>query len=107
MVAAVISLSFVLVGAWTRVSCAASFIFFKIQNAVMKGGIRPTEEVELAGMDMPEMGALAYPDFLEQEVITLSIFIPFAMFYMHQPIKLDYLWAGLCILGAVYFIFRS
>jgi len=42
-----------------------------------------------------------------QEVITLSIFIPFAMFYMHQPIKLDYLWAGLCILGAVYFIFRS
>ena len=42
-----------------------------------------------------------------QEVITLSIFVPFAMFYMQQPIKLDYLWAGLCILGAVYFIFRS
>lgn len=42
-----------------------------------------------------------------QEVITLSIFVPFAIFYMQQPIKLDYLWAGLCLLGAVYFIFRS
>ena len=42
-----------------------------------------------------------------QEVITLAVFVPFALFYMHQPIKLDYLWAALCILGAVYFIFRS
>ena len=42
-----------------------------------------------------------------QEVITLSVFIPFAMLYMHQPIKLDYLWAGCCLLGAVYFVFRS
>ncbi len=42
-----------------------------------------------------------------QEAITLSIFIPFAIIYMKQPLKLDYLWAGLCILGAVYFIFRS
>ncbi len=42
-----------------------------------------------------------------QEVITLSVFIPFALFYMQQPLKLDYLWAGLCIMGAVYFIFRS
>jgi uncharacterized protein (DUF486 family) len=42
-----------------------------------------------------------------QEVITLSVFVPFALFYMNQPIKLDYLWAGLCLLGAVYFIFRS
>ena len=42
-----------------------------------------------------------------QEVITLSVFVPFAMFYMHQPLKLDFLWAGLCLLGAVYFIFRS
>jgi uncharacterized protein (DUF486 family) len=41
-----------------------------------------------------------------QEVVTLSVFVPFAIFYMGQPIKLDYLWAGLCILGAVYFIFR-
>ena len=42
-----------------------------------------------------------------QEVITLAVFVPFAIFYMQQPLKLDYLWAGLCILGAVYFIFRG
>jgi len=42
-----------------------------------------------------------------QEVITLSVFAPFAVFYMHAPLKWDYLWAGLCLMGAVYFIFRS
>ena len=42
-----------------------------------------------------------------QEVITLSVFGPFAVFYLDQPLKWDYLWAGLCMLGAVYFIFRS
>jgi uncharacterized protein len=42
-----------------------------------------------------------------QEVITLSVFVPFAVFYMHKPLRLDYLWAALCILGAVYFLFRS
>ena len=42
-----------------------------------------------------------------QEVITLSIFVPFAIFYLKEPIKLDYLWAGLCMVGAVYFIFRD
>jgi uncharacterized protein (DUF486 family) len=42
-----------------------------------------------------------------QEVITLTVFVPFAMFYMNQPFKLDYVWAGLCLMGAVYFIFRS
>jgi len=41
-----------------------------------------------------------------QEVITLVVFVPFAVLYMRQPIRLDYLWAGLCILGAVYFVFR-
>lgn len=41
-----------------------------------------------------------------QEVITLSVFIPFALLYMRQPMKLDYLWAGICLLLAVYFIFR-
>ncbi|WP_371747984.1 DMT family protein [Hahella aquimaris] len=41
-----------------------------------------------------------------QEVITLSVFIPFAFFYMKEPLRLDFLWAGLCILGAVFFIFR-
>ena len=42
-----------------------------------------------------------------QEVITLVVFVPFAMLFMNAPLKLDYLWAGLCMLGAVYFIFRS
>jgi uncharacterized protein len=42
-----------------------------------------------------------------QEVITLSVFVPFVLFYMGQQIKLDYLWAGLCLLGAVYFVFRT
>jgi uncharacterized protein (DUF486 family) len=42
-----------------------------------------------------------------QEVITLAVFMPFAIYYMHQPIKLDFLWAGLCLMGAVYFMFRT
>ena len=42
-----------------------------------------------------------------QEVITLGVFVPFAVFYMRQPPKLDFLWAGLCLLGAVYFMFRA
>ena len=42
-----------------------------------------------------------------QEVLALTVFVPFAVLYMREPLKLDYLWAGLCILAAVYFIFRS
>ena len=42
-----------------------------------------------------------------QEVITLAVFVPFAVFYLGEPVKLDYAWAGLCMVGAVYFIFRS
>lgn len=42
-----------------------------------------------------------------QEVITLSVFVPFAIYYMKEPLKLDYLWAGLCLLGAVFFMFRD
>ena len=42
-----------------------------------------------------------------QETITLSVFVPFAIYYMGQPFKLDYIWAALCLVGAVYFIFRS
>jgi hypothetical protein len=41
-----------------------------------------------------------------QETITLAVFVPFAVLYMRQPLKLDFLWAGLCLMGAVYFIFR-
>ncbi|MFG5777649.1 DMT family protein [Comamonas sp. J-3] len=42
-----------------------------------------------------------------QEVITLAVFVPFSVWFLGQPLKLDYLWAGLCLLGAVYFVFRS
>ena len=44
---------------------------------------------------------------IAQEVITLAVFVPFAVLYMYQPLKWDYLWAGLCMVGAVYFIFRG
>ena len=42
-----------------------------------------------------------------QEIIALSVFVPFAVFYMHQPLRLDYLWAAVCLVGAAYFIFRG
>jgi uncharacterized protein (DUF486 family) len=42
-----------------------------------------------------------------QEVITLAVFVPFAVLYMRQPLKMDFLWAGLCLVGAVYFVFRA
>ncbi|WP_438951320.1 DMT family protein [Porticoccus sp.] len=42
-----------------------------------------------------------------QEVITLSVFVPFSVMYLKEPLKLDYLWAGLCLMGAVYFMFRD
>jgi uncharacterized protein (DUF486 family) len=60
----------------------------------------PANRIGFTVMTLPQLKIL-------QEVITLSVFVPFAVFYMHQPIKLDYLWAGLCILGAVYFMFRN
>ncbi len=44
---------------------------------------------------------------ITQEVITLAVFIPFAVFYMGEPFKTDYIWAGLCLIGAVYFMFRN
>lgn len=51
--------------------------------------------------------ALTLPQLkILQEVITLTVFVPFAMIYMQQPFKLDFVWAGMCLLGAVYFMFR-
>lgn len=55
------------------------------------------------GFTMMSLGQLK----ILQEVITLSVFVPFAVFYMHQPLKLDFLWAGICLMGAVYFMFRT
>ena len=42
-----------------------------------------------------------------QECITLAVFVPFSLFYMNQPLKMNYIWASLCLVGAVYFIFKS
>jgi uncharacterized protein (DUF486 family) len=60
----------------------------------------PANRTGFTAMTLPQLKIL-------QEVITLAVFVPFAVFYMHQPIKLDYLWAALCMLGAVYFVFRK
>ena len=59
----------------------------------------PANRIGYTAMTLPQLKIL-------QEVITLTVFVPFVLFYMRQPLKLDYLWAALCMLGAVYFIFR-
>lgn len=56
-----------------------------------------------AGFTVLSLGQLK----IIQEVITLAVFVPFAWLYMKEPLKLDYLWAGFCLLGAVFFMFRS
>jgi uncharacterized protein (DUF486 family) len=60
----------------------------------------PANRIGATAFSLPQLKIL-------QEVITLTVFVPFVIFYMKQPLKWDYLWAGLCILGAVYFIFRD
>jgi uncharacterized protein len=60
----------------------------------------PANRIGYTVMDLSKLKIL-------QEVISLTVFVPFLLFYMGQPIKLDYLWAALCIFGAVYFIFRT
>ena len=60
----------------------------------------PANRIGFSAMSLSQLKIL-------QEVITLTVFVPFAVFYMRQPFKLDFLWAGLCLLGAVYFMFRS
>jgi uncharacterized protein len=60
----------------------------------------PANRVGFTVMTLPQLKIL-------QEVITLTVFIPFMLLYMRQPLKLDYLWASLCMFGAVYFIFRK
>ena len=59
----------------------------------------PANRIGYTSLSLPQLKIL-------QEVITLSVFVPFSLLYMKEPLKLDYLWAALCILGAVYFMFR-
>jgi hypothetical protein len=60
----------------------------------------PANRIGYTVMTLPQLKIV-------QEVVTLAVFVPFVVFYMRQPLKLDYVWAALCMLGAVYFIFRE
>jgi uncharacterized protein len=60
----------------------------------------PANRIGFTEMSLPQLKIM-------QEAITLVVFVPFAILYMKQPMKLDYLWASLCIMGAVYFVFRG
>jgi len=60
----------------------------------------PANRIGYTTMSLPQLKIL-------QEAIALAVFVPFAIFYMKQPVKLDYLWACLCVLGALYFMFRA
>ncbi len=60
----------------------------------------PANRIGYTQLSLPQLKIL-------QEAITLTVFVPFAIFYMKQPLRLDYLWASLCIMGAVYFMFRG
>jgi uncharacterized protein (DUF486 family) len=60
----------------------------------------PANRIGYTSLNLPQLKIM-------QEVIALGVFMPFAVLYMKQPLKLDFLWAGLCLLGAVYFMFRS
>ena len=60
----------------------------------------PANRIGSAVLDLSQLKIM-------QEIITLMVFVPFAVLYMKQPVKLDFLWAGLCLMGAVYFVFRA
>jgi uncharacterized protein (DUF486 family) len=60
----------------------------------------PANRIGYTALSLPQLKIM-------QEAITLVVFVPFALLYMKQPLRLDYLWASLCIMGAVYFIFRG
>ncbi len=60
----------------------------------------PANRIGYTALDLGQLKVL-------QEIVTLSVFVPFAVLYMGQPLKLDYLWAALCLMGAAYFIFRT
>ena len=60
----------------------------------------PANRIGYTALSLPQLKIL-------QEAITLVVFVPFAVLYMRQPVKLDYLWSGLCVMGAVYFAFRK
>jgi uncharacterized protein len=60
----------------------------------------PANRIGYAALSLPQLKIL-------QEVVTLAVFVPFSVLYMQNPVKLDFVWSGLCMAGAVYFMFRS
>jgi uncharacterized protein len=60
----------------------------------------PANRIGFGRLSLPQLKML-------QEVVTLSVFVPFSVYYMRQPVRLDFLWAGLCLCGAVFFMFRG
>jgi uncharacterized protein (DUF486 family) len=60
----------------------------------------PANRIGATSLTLPQLKII-------QEVVTLTVFVPFAVIYMRQPLRMDFLWAALCIVGAVYFMFRS
>lgn len=79
---------------WVAVLFSWGLAFFEYTLQV------PANRIGYSALSLPQLKIL-------QEAITLTVFVPFALLFMGQPLKLDYLWAALCITGAVYFIFRS
>ena len=76
--------------------------------AVLSWGIALFEYLFQVPANRAGYAALSLPQLkVVQEVITLSVFVPYAILYMHQAVKMNYVWAGLCLLGSVYFMFRS
>ena len=60
----------------------------------------PANRIGATALTVPQLKMI-------QEVIAVTVFVPFSVYYLRQPVRLDYLWAGLCLLGAVYFVFRG
>jgi uncharacterized protein (DUF486 family) len=79
---------------WTAAMASWAIAFFEYMLQV------PANRIGYGYFTLPQLKII-------QEVITLAVFAPFALLYMGQPLKLDYLWAALCLVGAVYFAFRS
>ena len=79
---------------WIAALLSWGVAFFEYQLQV------PANRIGFTVMTLPQLKIL-------QEVITLSVFVPFAVLYMRQPVRLNFLWAGLCLLGAVFFTFRA
>jgi uncharacterized protein (DUF486 family) len=79
---------------WIAALASWAIAFFEYMLQV------PANRIGFGHFTLPQLKIL-------QEVITLAVFVPFAVLYMNQPVKLDYLWAALCMVGAVYFMFRS